>query len=252
MSPARALVERLAARGVRFKLAGEDRIAIEGPEPVLDAAAAEVRRLKPEIIAFLKRQGDAAPDAPQAREAERRPDPMPWLADIQVLDVVALEERAAVLEFDAGLPRDEAETEAARELGYATADAFADAVLACWRNATASAPVPMRDAAHWETLRRLALAFLATPAARDAARMGWPAEVLFGVVPTDAGAVRAVGAVFRQPGEGDLFAFDRDVALFRHADGGWHHRNRTEFDPTGAVALWEVAHGGQTPGNAQQ
>ena len=250
MSPA-AILADLARRDIRLALAGDDRLAFDGPPDMAPADLDLIRQHKPVILQFLKRQGDAAPDAPQAREAERRPDPMPWLADIQVLDVVAFEERAAVLEFDAGLSRDEAEAGAARELGYVDLDAFADAVLASWRNAAASAPVPMRDAAHWQTLQRLALTFLATPAAFDAARAGWPAESLFGVELADAGAVLAVGAVFRQPGEGDLFAFDRDVALFRHADGGWHHRNRTEFDPTGAVALWEVAQGGATPADAQ-
>jgi hypothetical protein len=109
-----AVVLELQRRGIHLSLAGQDQIAFDGPPSMSPGDVDLIRAHKPAILAFLREstkahfrhQGDAEPDAPQAREAEREPD----------LD--AFEERAAILEFDGGFSRDEAERRAARELGY--------------------------------------------------------------------------------------------------------------------------------------
>jgi hypothetical protein len=155
-------------------------------------------------------------------------------------DPRAFVERVAILVSDAGLAQEEAETAAAREQGYADAFAYAEAVVAVWRLAVDTAQPPIQDATCWEDLRQVAIDFLDGPVAAYAARSGWTPQALFGVVPTDAGHYLPIGAVFRQPQEGRLFAFDSEVALYRHADGDWHHREISEFNTTGTVPLWEA------------
>jgi hypothetical protein len=103
-------------------------------------------------------------------------------------------------------------------------------------------PSMRTSATDWERLKRIAKEFLAGPVAADAVRSGWSAQALFGVVLTDDRHCLSVGAVFRQLQEGPVFAFDSEVALYRHEDGGWHHRDITEFDTTGTVLIWQGCH----------
>ncbi len=161
-------------------------------------------------------------------------------ADALSPDPRAFVERVAILVSEAGLAQEEAEAAAAREQGYADVFAYAEAVVAVWRRAVDTAQPPIQDATCWEDLRQVAIDFLDGPVAACAARSGWTPQALFGVVPTDAGHYLPIGAVFRQPQEGRLFAFDSEVALYRHADGAWHPRYLTEFDTTGTVLLWEA------------
>lgn len=81
-----ALLDRLYRRGVRLRLNG-DRVRWFAPVGVVtEADLAELRQHKVEVLAFL-------------REEERD----------------RFEERAAILEFDAGLSRHEAERRARKE-----------------------------------------------------------------------------------------------------------------------------------------
>lgn len=98
-----------------------------------------------------------------------------------------------------------------------------------------------RSAYRWQSLRRLALDFLARPVALEAARNGWCAEVLFGVVVGHDGDLNDVGVVFALASEGEVFAFDADACRVRHPHGDWHSRSVADFDPCGAVPLWDVA-----------
>jgi hypothetical protein len=230
------VVTELARRDIHLSLVGEGKIAFDGPPGMMPSDVELIRQHKAEIIAFLMRQ--AGPQAPLEPGAE--PQPSPCHADVLVLDVDGYAERAIRLEHDGGLAREDAEKVAACELGYADAFAFADAVVVEWRREMGGVQVPINDAAHRKTLKQVAMEFLAAPVASDAVRSGWSARTLFGVVPADAGQCFAAGAVFRQLQEGPLFAFDSEVVLYRHADGGWHHRYMSEFDTTGTVLLWEA------------
>src|SRR4051812_45057056 len=95
------LVADLRARGVRLSVADPDRLHVNAPESLATPELLETLRVrKADIIAELRRR----------EEAQRRPsfhglgrDPHAW-RDFQ--DQV--EERAAILEFDGGLSRDEA------------------------------------------------------------------------------------------------------------------------------------------------
>ena len=83
---AREMIDQFADVGIRLS-AENGQVVFEGPSEVLTPERIEeLRRHKAELLAAL-----AAPD----------PD--------------AFEERAAIIEHDAGLPRQEAETLAARE-----------------------------------------------------------------------------------------------------------------------------------------
>ena len=92
---ARELIDRFADAGVRLS-AENGRLAFEGPREVLTPERIEeLRRHKAELLAAL-----AAPDP------------------------VAFEERSAIAEHDGGMPRQDAETLAAREQGFDDTDSL--------------------------------------------------------------------------------------------------------------------------------
>jgi hypothetical protein len=100
-----AVFLELARRDIRVSLAGDDRVAFEGPPDLGEADLELIRAHKATILDFLRRQGEAQPDAPEAREVERPPDPTPSLEDVVLPDLAAHAERAAILEYEAGLSR---------------------------------------------------------------------------------------------------------------------------------------------------
>jgi hypothetical protein len=100
-----------------------------------------------------------------------------------LVDGETFEERAAIIEHDAGLTRQEAETLAAREQGFADADSLHGEMVRRWaaeieRLAKLSAVSPECAAA----LKR-ARAFIDQGWALQAARLGWGETELFGVCP---------------------------------------------------------------------
>ena len=56
------------------------------------------------------------------------------------IDLAAFHERAAIMEYDGGLPRGEADKAAAREMGFDTAEALYRAAIKAWRSEIAAAP----------------------------------------------------------------------------------------------------------------
>lgn len=103
-----------------------------------------------------------------------------------------LAERMAVLEFDAGRTREEAEAEALRAAGYDTPGAWARAVAAHWRASILTAR-PQTDAGRQAVAD--ALAFIDGSGAALAAA-GWCEADLFGVP----GATAPGGLAFRLKG----------------------------------------------------
>ncbi len=98
-------------------------------------------------------------------------------------DPDAFEERAAIIEFDGGLPRQEAETLAAQQQGFADADSLHGESVRCWAaeiERLAKLPAVSPDGA--EALKR-ARAFIAKGWALQAARLSWDEVELFGVCP---------------------------------------------------------------------
>jgi hypothetical protein len=147
----------------------------------------------------------------------------------------AYEERAAIIEFDAGLPRQEAETLAAQEQGHANADSLHGATVARWateidRLSKLQAVSP--DGA--EALKR-AQAFISEGWALQAARLGWDEVQLFGISPAapwrryDRKGVAFGGAVQ---------AVTESCVVYV---GGQRRFKANVNNDGGAVPIWEMA-----------
>lgn len=162
-------------------------------------------------------------------------------AKVFVLD---FEERAAFLEYECGLSREDAEAQARAECEPPAAelapgpDAFPQADgLALWRAGIAllsphRAPCSGYRGDEWSRVHHRALAFLETYGAQAEA-LGWTAPRLFGVHPS-AGIVRvdACGALVL-PAGGDVRALTATEIRFGHLT----HREKPR-QPEG-VPLWE-------------
>ncbi len=148
------LIDEFAEAGVRLT-AENGQLIFEGPREVLTPERIEeLRRHKAELLAAL-----AAPD----------PD--------------AFEERAAIIEHDAGLPRQEAETLAAQEQGHADADSlYGDAVERWAAEIERLGNLPAVSPEGAEALKR-AQTFISEGWALQAARLGWDEVELFGICP---------------------------------------------------------------------
>ena len=148
------LIADFADIGIRLT-AENGQVVFEGPRDVLTPERIEeLRRHKVELLAAL-----AAPDSD------------------------AFEERAGILEFDAGLPRQEAETLAAQEQGHADADSLHGESVGRWAaeiERLGKLPAVSPDGA--EALKR-AQTFIAEGWALQAVRLGWGEVELFGVCP---------------------------------------------------------------------
>ncbi len=98
-------------------------------------------------------------------------------------DPDAFQERAGIIEHDAGLPRQEVETLAAQQQGFTDADSLHGESVRCWAaeiERLAKLPAVSPDGA--EALKR-ARAFIAKGWALQDARLSWDEVELFGVCP---------------------------------------------------------------------
>ena len=148
--------------------------------------------------------------------------------------VEGFEERAAIIEHDAGLPRQEAETLAAQEQGHAGADSFYGDVVQRWAaeiERLVKLPAVSPDGA--EALRR-AQAFINDGWALQAARLGWDEVELFGVCP------RAPWQRFDRKGVafGGAVQFVTQDAV-AYVGGLRRYRAQVNNDG-GAVPIWEL------------
>lgn len=174
----------------------------------------------------------AVPAAPTVPTGEGEERPISAVADPN-----AFEERAAIIEHDADLPRQHAETRAAREQGFKDADDLHGAVVARWAteiDRLAELPVASREASE---LLRQARAFIADGWALQATRLGWDVHRLFGLCPVKPWArLDRKGAVFG----GTVQAVTAEA--FIHA-GGLRRYRATVNNDGGAVPIWELAEG---------
>jgi hypothetical protein len=203
---ARKLIDEFADAGVRLT-AKNGQVVFEGPREVLTPERIdELRRHKTELLAAL-----AVPD----------PD--------------AFEERSAIIEYDGGLPRQEAETLAAQEQGYDNADSLHGESVRRWAaeiERLAKLPAVSPDGA--EALNG-ARSFIAEGWALQAARLGWGEVDLFGVCPV-APWVRfdRKGAAFG----GAVQAVTSDAMVYV---GGLRRYRAIINNDGGAVPIWELA-----------
>jgi hypothetical protein len=95
------------------------------------------------------------------------------------IDLAAFCERAAIMEHDGGLPRMEAEKAAAREMGFATAEALYRAAIEAWRLEIAAAP--QTGIPGFDKLATVSLRFLGSDWAMQALAADWDETALFGI-----------------------------------------------------------------------
>jgi hypothetical protein len=203
---ARKLIDEFADAGIRLT-AENGQVVFEGPRDVLT----------PERIEELRQH--------KAK----------LLAALAVLDPGAFEERAAIIEHDGGLPRQEAETRAAHEQDFYDADSLHGESVRRWtaeieRLAKLRAVSP--DGAR--ALKR-AKAFISDGWALQAARLGWDAVELFGICPRAPWRrLDRKGAAFG----GAVQAVTQDAVAYV---GGLRRYRVNVNNDGGAVPIWELA-----------
>ena len=103
---ANELIAVLRARDVRLSVPAPDRLCVNAPECFVTPWFIEtLRRHKVDIIAELRRHHEDARNRVFFRELSREPDRRREFE-------TQMEERAAILEFDGGLSRDDATAQA--------------------------------------------------------------------------------------------------------------------------------------------
>src|SRR5262245_13195404 len=213
---ATALLSRLHAAGIALAVEnGNLKLRGQGA-PLGEATLAELRARKVEILALLTPPRAAMP----SDDAEH-----------------VFEERAAILECDAGLPRKEAER-IARAMVRQDRN-----VLASWQ---AKIEGMTAGGKLWDALRTASLSFLASPYVRDAIQFGWTEKELFGVfcgsaaaIPTRVDAQGLVSAIALAPFTYRLVALTATHAILQTEDGARLTGARELTGPT--VPWWRHA-----------
>ncbi len=203
---AETLIDSLHRRGVRLRIDGEV-LRWFGPVGVMtEADLSTLRQHKAALLAAL-----AAPD----------PD--------------AFEERAAIIEHDAGLPRQDAETLAAQEQGRADANSLHSDVVQRWAaEIERLAKLPAVSPEGTKALKR-ARVFISEGWALLAARLGWDEIELFGVCPRAPWQrLDRKGAAFG----GAVQVVSQDAVAYV---GGLRRYRAQVNNDGGAVLIWELA-----------
>jgi hypothetical protein len=193
-----ALLAACRAAGIMLQVDGDDLVVEVNGDPPAELIA-ELRKHKAEVIAFLTSRRDEEPNA----------------AD--------LEERAAIIEYGAGVPR-------------AWAEGFA---ALC-----SMPPPPGFSLARWQRIVDATGVFI-DRWAPQAARLGWSDLDVFGVDPDRPGA--------RFDCMGLVLMLDRCMIVDVDADGATLEtgtsalRYRRRPPPPGTVSLWELKHADDGP-----
>ncbi len=160
-----------------------------------------------------------------------RPSP----GQISPPDPDAFEERSAIIEYDGGLPRQEAETLAAQEQGYDDTGSLHGEIAQRW--ATELGLLAKLRAVSPDSAKALksARAFISEGWALQAARLGWDEVELFGVCPRAPWQrLDRKGAAFG----GAVQAITQDSMIYV---GGLRRYRSIINNDGGAVPIWELA-----------
>ena len=162
-------------------------------------------------------------------------------APSEPVDADAFEERSAIIEYDGGLPRQEAEALAAQEQGFADTDSLHGELVRRWAaeiERLATLPAVSPDGA--EALKR-AQAFISEGWALQAARLGWGEVELFGVCPRAPWRLGGQGAAFG----GAVQAITQEMVAYV---GGLRRYRAIINNDGGAVLIWEHAQSNPSSG----
>lgn len=147
-------------------------------------------------------------------------------------DLSDYEERAAILEFDAGLSKAEAEERAASEQGFSDAASLHAAKIAEWTGLL-SKKLKAETDPHGQKHIKASIRFCEDGWAAQALAFGWMEIELFGLCPKASWArLDRQGAAFAN---GKVAAVTAEAITFETGT----RRYRTQSD--GAVLAWEVA-----------
>jgi len=161
--------------------------------------------------------------------------------------ITAFEEHAAILEYDGGLTRQQAERGAAVALGYETPAAFYSAVIAYWRACINRADLPEHfpRRSWFDQLHRASASFLAGGEALEALKAGWCELALFGAFQGRLEAARArIGAqgIVTMLGWSALgvrlIDLDRHGATLRTKTGAELHRPKHQSEINLSAPWW--------------
>jgi len=165
------------------------------------------------------------------------------------VDLVAFHERAAIREHDGGLPRLDAENEAARELGYDTASALYSDVIASWRSKVIAAP--KTEIHGFGKLAAVSIKFLASEWPMKALEAGWDDLGLFAVhegsAPRERLDAQGLVPLITWGVLGcTILGLNRHAAALRTQQGSTLHQPRVRANFDQAVPWWRhstITHG---------
>jgi hypothetical protein len=226
-SAAAVLLDALAQAGVVLALAEGERVRWSAPAGVMTPTLlAELRRHKCEVLAVLTAEaGDTASrTSTRAREGRECALGAPAAAGADSnLATEAIEERAAVLQYDAGLPRAWAEGASRLLAGLPP-----PAGCAPWR---------------WDQVCDDAAALIADRWAAKAAALGWQGAELFGAMPAYSDVrYDAQGLAWLLHGR-TVVSLDAAGADMRTVGGAvlrFHRRPAGDRAPPKSVPAWEL------------
>ena len=202
---AHQLIDQFAHAGVRLT-AENGKLVFEGPSDVLTPERIEeLRHHKAELLNAL---------AP--------------------LDLDAFEERAAILEYDAGLQRHDAEKLAAQDQGFTDVPSLQGEMVRRWVAKVERMARLSTISLEGAVVLKSARAFIGDGWALQAVRLGWDEAELFGVCPSKPWArLDRKGVAFG----GAVQAVTQDAVAYV----GGHRRYRAQVNnDNGAVPIWEL------------
>jgi hypothetical protein len=140
-----------------------------------------------------------------------------------------------------GLPRLEAENEAARELGFETASALCSDVIASWRSEVIAAPETKLHG--FDKLKAVSLRFLASEWPTKALAAGWCEIGLFGIhecaAPRERLDAQGLVPLIAWGVLGcTILGLDRHAAALRTRQGSTLHRPRMRANFDAALVWW--------------
>jgi hypothetical protein len=178
---AQSIMEELRAAGITLTCKGD--VLRASPKSRLDDHLRGcIREHKPELLALLGTPSGARHRAVAASAAAVLPQVVVvrgQTSTAQLIDLTAFAERCAILQYDNGLSRQEAERAAIRELGHECIEEFHAAAIEQWRGEILALPeLNNRDVGR---LASMSLDFLANEWAATALACGWDDIALFAV-----------------------------------------------------------------------
>ncbi len=166
---AQSIMEKLRFAGITLTCRGA--VLRASPKSRLDDHLRGcIREHKPELLALL-----STPSGTRHHAVAASPAGLPS----QVIDLTAFNERCAILQYDNGLSRQEAERAAVREAGHECIEGLHAAAIEQWRGEILALPeLNNRDGGR---LPSISLGFLASDWAAMALACGWDDIALFAV-----------------------------------------------------------------------